>query len=378
MAACLNPETRARLGNLLNKLTIPQRQELLQQTTTGTSSAPANLIAYVTTNANKDTAAASDVGKWYKSANLEVDNGQIVSVVARQEIPEDTSGGFGIGGQPPDDISKTEVIRFAQGMAPLNIEKGGAMTETQINHFLEWCTQSTGIDNAGNLDIFLAVLGEDGPPRKVALNVLQKLYEYDNGVTMRDKFLCSANGDTYSYGDLDGYKFGIIEYAYNKCYSSATIKVLSGYYDHCKMAGDWQTVKARPNVGASLSGVWGTPRDCNAVTNVSISDDSRGSHSNRLRYQCGPESRTCQNLRQLAQFPNLQEVTIIAGTQYATEEDMKCLFLEAKNLKVFTIKPSCGDRHITVEMANRALEQAKAELVNRSDARELNIDIQAT
>ncbi|MDR2341137.1 MAG: hypothetical protein LBD72_02305 [Puniceicoccales bacterium] len=103
--------------------------------------------------------------------------------------------------------------------------------------FLLWCRspshgqQSANFIEIYNFAVFITALSGDGFKKKIAMDILRQLYNVDNGVTMRDKFLYSANVAECVGGNNEACKFGIIEYACAQCFPDAAIAILHDYYD---------------------------------------------------------------------------------------------------------------------------------------------------
>jgi hypothetical protein len=388
MAACLNPQTRAILGELIGKLTIQQQQELLQQKTTGNPAM--SLYAYVTANDSKDATSLTDVGAWYQSAHLRVDNGEIIAALAQQEIIEPSGYGINCGGKTLEAQAKDGVTKLAQMLDSIKFKAGEKMTESQVSAFLQWFDEYSqeavlghGLSNA---DIFLAALGGNEFERGQAVGVLEALYNYDDGTTLKEKFLRSrvANLLTDANGlDREDIR-GIAEYAREHCLPDATVAVLLDYYTRCGMPEDRNAIEAMSNVGAPLSAQLSKPKDFDAVTSIDICDDTRVTDSGsplkytpKVKSTARHASYQCDNIRQMAQFPNLGAVTVDSYADNITVEDLKHLFLEAKKLAVFTIQPrgiSMG-HGVTKEMAEEARTLANEELRKRSGVRTL-LDIE--
>jgi hypothetical protein len=377
MAACLNPQTRAPLGNLIGKLSPSQQQELLQQKTTGNP--PLSLYAYVAANTSKEPEALQEVATWHADAHLQVDNGEIISVLAQQDITPDTSTGLGVGGKPLEHRAKDGVTRLAKMCDAIKFNTATPLTAEQVGAFFNWFNESTTDTLLGNelsnADIFIAALGGNDFERNSAKAVLDALYAYDSGNAMR-KFLFAQEYFENYLDDADCTLHGIADYALERCFPEASRAALLEYYTKCGLTEGRAAIEAKPNVGASLSklGVGQSPKDWNAVTAASVNDNKIKRPGGNLMYEVGSVTYGCCNIRQLAQFPNLSEVTIYSCMQNITAEDLKHLFIEAKNLKTVTIR-SLGEALVTPGMANGALEQAKEDLRRRGDTRELDIQI---
>jgi hypothetical protein len=257
---------------------------------------------------------------------------------------------------------------------------GEKMTEQQVVALLQWINVpgkpfSTEPSNA---DILIAALGGNDLQRHAANGVIKALYDYDNGMTLREKFIRSE-AVTFLVGANCEERtdvLGIAEYAKELGFSDASVAALLDCYTKCGLADERAAIEAMPNVGSPLAAQVWKPRDFDAITSASISDSTRNTLG-RLTYKSGEKFYECDNIRQMAQFPNLTTVTVSNGTQNVTVDDLKHLFLEAGNLTAFTIKPYGRAQHVTVEMAAEALTQARAELQERGDGRKLDITILA-
>ncbi|MDR1457006.1 MAG: hypothetical protein LBI34_03075 [Puniceicoccales bacterium] len=379
MAACSNPNTRASALELFDKLNIQQQQELLQKKTTAIPAV--NLYAYIAAQGNFDTSASEDIRNLYQRASVNVDDNDVISAISQQDISQGPAPGYNIGGKTDDVQAQDDMTELAKMCHGIGFKSGEKITEQQVASFAQWLIPTGEQISAGsgsNADIFVAALSGNDTQKHIAKTILDALFAYDGGKTLKEKiFLLEDLFTDADYGRDS--PIGLANYAREHCLPDASIASLKEYYDKCGLGDEFMQVRQSPNVGAPLvSGPLGTaPSDMGAVVSAKVKDNTRSSGVGRLIYTPNVKGKGplhINDIRQLAQFSNLKEVTVDSCTLTITVESLKHLFLEAEKLETFTIAKRGAD-NVTRRMAEEALRLANEELSVRGEGRSLNISI---
>ncbi|MDR0727649.1 MAG: hypothetical protein LBF26_02020 [Puniceicoccales bacterium] len=356
MVVCSTKEGADLIAELVDKLSVDDRRILLQDSKDNSS---LNLYNYIAANVGErkeiqEGGVLAKVAEMYTKCGIPIDSRQANAVLGERSEEEEVNSmaNMGTGRREVDmaAVQKNQTTRMSKILAKVLPEPGQKMTAEQIGQFREWLIAGA-IDDIGlNIDIFIGAFGGDELAEANIQQLCNALYDYDNGVTLKEILLDPNIADT---GDESG--LGVAAYAKEACFPDEICEKLLELYEKCGLSDQAAQIRERPNTGPLLFGT----REWRSESALSVMHSNTGSPLKYCDITGTRSGAAFTNIRQLAQFQQLNHVRIGAGTDHVTVDDLTHLFREAKNLKKFTLRDNRGHpQHITAEMVQEAITRS--------------------